>query len=673
MNKLMTLWMVLLLATTPAAAQAEKQLEAARHKEVVDGDLKAAADQYRKIAAQFAKQPDIAARALYQLGQVQEKLGQAEARKSYERIVKEYASADQYAAQARARLAALGGAATIASGGMSLRRLDSRPAFSYMRGVSSDGRWIAFSLADDGGSQGLYDTVTRQEKIVVPLDWTGEVYGAGPSLSRDGKWLAFATYKNQAMDAELRVVRADGTGLRTLCRLTGKSWVIPKDWTPDGRHVLAQLDADGEQWLSLISVSDGTQKRLVRYSGADRHAFISPDGARVAYTAKPGSTEEAESTQTGTIRIIGIDGAGDRELLPSLGQGHLMGWAPNGKGLIVLSRKSGEPGLWLVPLAGGNAGAGPKLLRTGMPWNAWPAGLTSTGSLYFVEDVDLTNSFLLRLDAGAGEQARPAPVTSKFQDANSRVVWSPDGQTLAWFGRAQSGWLIHIRDIASGRERAIAFPAAPNPRGMRWLTDNRTIICGCGGNPGAGSLCAFDTQSGESRLFMEKLGFYSISPDGRFVYSVREEFRALHVFDAQTKTGKVLAQLGGRSFNIEVSPDGRYVACVVRKGSVNSLAIIDATTGQMRDLGVVKASTSPNARGNLAWMPDGSGVVMREASGIVFIPLSGAPARTILPVERPEQRIYSLAISPDGKTLSYTQGSTRHDLWALENFLPTRD
>ena len=71
-------------------AQAEKLLESARHKEVMDGDLKAAIEQYRKIAAQFSKQPEIAARALYQLGQCQEKLGQAEARKSYERIVREY-------------------------------------------------------------------------------------------------------------------------------------------------------------------------------------------------------------------------------------------------------------------------------------------------------------------------------------------------------------------------------------------------------------------------------------------------------------------------------------------------------------------------------------------------------------------------------------------------------
>ncbi|MBK7931236.1 MAG: tetratricopeptide repeat protein [Bryobacterales bacterium] len=80
-------------------ATAGKELEAAMHKEVVQGDLKGAAEQYRRIATQYAKQPGIAARALYQLGQCQEKLGQAEARKSYERVVKEYGASGQYASR----------------------------------------------------------------------------------------------------------------------------------------------------------------------------------------------------------------------------------------------------------------------------------------------------------------------------------------------------------------------------------------------------------------------------------------------------------------------------------------------------------------------------------------------------------------------------------------------
>src|SRR5689334_25011012 len=115
MKQFATIWTAWLLVASPAmfgadtTAQAEKLLESAHHKEVMEGDLKGAVEQYRKIAAQFAKQPEIAARALFQLGQCQEKLGQAEARKSYERIVREYSGSGQYASAARARLVALSG------------------------------------------------------------------------------------------------------------------------------------------------------------------------------------------------------------------------------------------------------------------------------------------------------------------------------------------------------------------------------------------------------------------------------------------------------------------------------------------------------------------------------------------------------------------------------------
>src|SRR5437879_6200298 len=60
----------------PAASDAEWQLEAAIHKEIVVGDLKGAMEAYQAILASQRKSKAVAARALFQLGQCQEKLGQ---------------------------------------------------------------------------------------------------------------------------------------------------------------------------------------------------------------------------------------------------------------------------------------------------------------------------------------------------------------------------------------------------------------------------------------------------------------------------------------------------------------------------------------------------------------------------------------------------------------------
>jgi len=83
-------------------------LQAAIKKEVVDGDLKSALEQYRKLAQKGTPRP-VAARALFQVGQCHEKLGNAEARKAYERLVMEFADQAEPARLARVRLAALGG------------------------------------------------------------------------------------------------------------------------------------------------------------------------------------------------------------------------------------------------------------------------------------------------------------------------------------------------------------------------------------------------------------------------------------------------------------------------------------------------------------------------------------------------------------------------------------
>jgi hypothetical protein len=92
-------------AGRPAAADAEWRLEAAIHREIVVGDLKGAMEAYQAILASEGKPKAVAARALFQLGQCQEKLGQRTAAySSYRRVVTEYGDQAETASQAQAKL-----------------------------------------------------------------------------------------------------------------------------------------------------------------------------------------------------------------------------------------------------------------------------------------------------------------------------------------------------------------------------------------------------------------------------------------------------------------------------------------------------------------------------------------------------------------------------------------
>src|SRR5512136_1326511 len=83
-------------------------LEKATKLELVDGDLKGAIATYERILGVQGVPRAVMARALLQLGECHEKLGHAEARKAYERLVREFADQEEEAGRARARLATLG-------------------------------------------------------------------------------------------------------------------------------------------------------------------------------------------------------------------------------------------------------------------------------------------------------------------------------------------------------------------------------------------------------------------------------------------------------------------------------------------------------------------------------------------------------------------------------------
>jgi hypothetical protein len=100
-------WVLPLIALCLGAqTDAERRLETAVYRETVLGDVASAIGMYRTLLAEKGLSHPVAARALWQLGQCQEKLGQRrEAHASYARLVREFAGEQSIAAQARGKLA----------------------------------------------------------------------------------------------------------------------------------------------------------------------------------------------------------------------------------------------------------------------------------------------------------------------------------------------------------------------------------------------------------------------------------------------------------------------------------------------------------------------------------------------------------------------------------------
>ena len=81
-------------------------LQAAIKTETVDGDLKGAIEQYRKLAD--GSHRAVAAKALVRMGQCYEKLGDAQARQAYDRVVRDFADQKEALAAAQGAAGRLG-------------------------------------------------------------------------------------------------------------------------------------------------------------------------------------------------------------------------------------------------------------------------------------------------------------------------------------------------------------------------------------------------------------------------------------------------------------------------------------------------------------------------------------------------------------------------------------
>ena len=104
-----TILAAVLVAILAAGAQTkgevERMFKAAKNAELVDGDLKAAIERYDTIVAKYSKSDRAAsANALVLMAECYTKLGDAQARKIYERVVQDYSDQKEAAAVARARL-----------------------------------------------------------------------------------------------------------------------------------------------------------------------------------------------------------------------------------------------------------------------------------------------------------------------------------------------------------------------------------------------------------------------------------------------------------------------------------------------------------------------------------------------------------------------------------------
>ena len=138
---------------------------AAQYLEEVQGKPDAAIAAYKKVLAAPGVSRALAARAQFRIGACYEKLGQADARRAYDAVVRDFADQPELVRQAQARLAALAAALPPTVDGPILRRLlDLSEKGGPRLGIeaSPDGKSLVFLRTEGGGGLAIRDLATAE-------------------------------------------------------------------------------------------------------------------------------------------------------------------------------------------------------------------------------------------------------------------------------------------------------------------------------------------------------------------------------------------------------------------------------------------------------------------------------------------------------------------------------
>jgi Tol biopolymer transport system component len=672
------LTLLVVAAAAPRAQDVDKLFKAAVNTEMVDGNLPAAIEQYKKVAQTGTRA--LAAQALVRMAECYQKLGDAESRKIYERLVRDYADQKESAAIARARL---GDERIDTPKTMALRKVWSGPNISSDEcGISSDGRYITCP-AWETGDLGIHDMATGTDRLLTTNNWAGNQYAHNSAISKDGKQVAYAWFNGKdRYELRLTGLQPSDTRPRTILDNEDIDYIVPSDWSPDGESVVVRIfRKDRTAQIGLVGVKDRSLRVLktIDWSSAVG-LFLSPDGRYIGFDMTADETNRNERD----VFVLAVDGSRETPVVVHPGRDLMMGWSPDGRYLLFASDRSGTAGLWSLPISAGRPMGSPALVTSDIA----PAslGVSRSGALFVVAQVGILDVSIAAIDLEGGKlMGAPTSAVRSFVGRNVQPAWSRDGKHLAYVslrGGSSRNRVIVIRSLETGDTRELNV-AMGYFGPIHWAPDGRSFLVKGENLKGVRGVYQIDALTGQAtRLPFEDgpcAGAPEWSPDGTKVYffgGTECPNREGSVFlEGDTKTGTQREIARGPGPQVwKLSPDGRLLAGIRLQGEAadRAIVLIPVSGGASRELPRLNEGRSVLSAG-FSWAPDGRHLIVNaQAQGepqVFVVPIDGSAARK-LEGDDPHPVLRAITVHPTGRQIAYATGEYKAEVWVLENFLP---
>jgi len=394
MKTRLILIIALVLLTGFLSAQDNKasvSLAAAIYEEEVTGNLDKAVELYLDILKKYPDDRPVAAKTLYHLGLVNEKMGKQKANEYFTRLVNTYPDQTEVVALAKARLEALGGSAgALGSSTLTVRRVW---AGDVTGKVSPDGRFVSYTDWETG-DVAIHDLATGQNRRLTDSKNPDAIIEYSVP-SPDSKSIAYY-YWSDNDSCDLRVVALDDSKPRILMTAGNKvHHYIPLAWSPDSKYLLAEfVRTDGNSDMMLVTVADGSVKLLKeKGKGLPSDGAFSRDGQYIAWSTREG------------ISLFELQTGNESLLIPDRSNHSVLGWAPDGKYILFSSERSGSADAWLISVDDGKAKGEPMFVKK--DWGFEPMGFTHSGAFYYSVNNNVWDVRIVEIASAIGNVVSP--------------------------------------------------------------------------------------------------------------------------------------------------------------------------------------------------------------------------------------------------------------------------
>ena len=501
------------------------------------------------------------------------------------------------------------------------------PAFS------PDGSRIAYVWMTEGKRPTIF---VRNVSGGAPVRLTGGTAGEDtPAWSPDGRTIAFFRYLYP--EGSLMLIPSGGGKEIRIGDFPGLGFL---HWSPDGQWLICGVRSGRERSIVAVSAASGAKHALVEpYEFGYQVAGISPDQRRLVYLRNtPGRSTVYEQFLGPGLRPEGPP----RQVTARLFARDAI-LTPSGDELIYTDSDwyDGLTGVWRLPLT---RGATPRLIHTNFgKYSDLAISRDGQRLAFSVSQNDRENTWKLSLDR---PNEPPSPLlASTHSDLNPQ--YSPDGNYIAFHSTRSGASDIWIAANDGSNPWRLTYTDARTTATPRW-SPNGEWIAFESNQSGHTEVYVVRSTGGPIRRLTDNNPAVDAIPewsrDGRFIYFCSDRTGRFEVWKMPAGGGDPVQVTRDGGFSAVESTDGKYLYYSVTRnyGPVMRVPLAGGEPVQIiSELRGLFYAVSPR------------GIYFRSPRAISFWDASSGKITEVLKPPKPTG--VGMAISPDGKTLLFTQ------------------